>query len=250
MSKIAHEAAVTRKRVRDSSAADESDAVRIKISSVVKSAVTKKSAADSDNDVDAAPSEGKARGKGKSAALKKKAASEIKKSLEDKKIKHSTAVSSVIYLGHIPHGFYEKEISNFFAQFGEVKRVKLFRSQKTNGSKGYAFVQFAEADVASTAAQSMDGYFLSDRQLVCRLIPANKLHRGMFARLKAKKVVEESIEDSALVASLEPASEKVDGSNEISAKKAKKYLKDQINKQKKLLAMGIDFDILKVTSLA
>lgn len=246
MSKIAHEAAVTRKRVRDSSAAEQSDAIRIKISPAVNSAAS--NAIDNEEKEVAAPTEGKARGKGKSAALKKKAAAVVKKSIEDKKIKHSTAVSSVVYLGHIPHGFYEKEISNFFAQFGEVKRVKLFRSEKTNGSKGYAFVNFAEADVALTAAQSMDGYFLSERQLVCRLIPANKLHRGMFARLKAKKVVEESTEDSDLAASLEPAIEMSGTSKDTFEKKAKKYLKDQKSKQKKLIAMGIDFDLLKATS--
>lgn len=35
-----------------------------------------------------------------------------------------------VYLGHIPHGFYEKEMSSYFSQFGEVTRVKLFRSKK------------------------------------------------------------------------------------------------------------------------
>lgn len=242
MSKFAHEAAVTRKRVRDSADSEESDAQKIKISSVVKKAVNKTASttsddADEDADEIASVSVGsKARGKGKAAALKKKVAAEKKQSLEDKKTKHATAISSVIYLGHIPHGFYEKEISKFFAQFGEVKRVKLFRSEKTGGSKGYAFIQFTEADVATTAALAMDGYFLSERQLVCRLIPSSKLHRGMFSRLKPKKDA-----NAELAASLEP----VEVSPETLAKKAKEFVKTQSAKQKKLIAMGIDFDILQ-----
>ena len=237
---------MTRKRVRDSSAEDESESQRIKISSIVKKAASKKDVAD---DSEEAAPVSKARGKGKSATLKKRAAAEKKQSIEDKKTKHAAAVSTVVYLGHIPHGFYEKEISNFFGQFGEVKRVKLFRSEKTLGSKGYAFVQFDEADVAVTAAQSMDGYFLSERQLVCKVIPPSKLHRGMFARLKAKKEPEESSEDSDLAASLDPTEDKKAlTSEEALKKKAKKFVNEQNSKQKKLIKMGIDFDLLAATT--
>jgi len=36
----------------------------------------------------------------------------------------------VIYVGHIPHGFYEQELRGFFSQFGTVTRVKLARSRE------------------------------------------------------------------------------------------------------------------------
>lgn len=36
----------------------------------------------------------------------------------------------VIYLGHIPHGFYEDEIRGFFSQFGTINKVRLSRSKK------------------------------------------------------------------------------------------------------------------------
>ena len=35
-----------------------------------------------------------------------------------------------MYLSHIPHGFYEREMSSFFSQFGTVTRLRLFRSKK------------------------------------------------------------------------------------------------------------------------
>ena len=36
----------------------------------------------------------------------------------------------IVYIGHIPHGFYEKEMEAFFSQFGKVKRVKVSRNKK------------------------------------------------------------------------------------------------------------------------
>jgi hypothetical protein len=39
--------------------------------------------------------------------------------------------SNVVYLGHIPHGFYEDQMRGFFNQFGDVLRLRLSRSKKT-----------------------------------------------------------------------------------------------------------------------
>ena len=36
----------------------------------------------------------------------------------------------MVYVGHIPHGFYEKEMKDFFSQFGTVKRLRLSRSRE------------------------------------------------------------------------------------------------------------------------
>ena len=43
--------------------------------------------------------------------------------------------TGVIYLGHIPHGFYEEQMKSFFSQFGDVTRLKLARCKKTGRSK-------------------------------------------------------------------------------------------------------------------
>ena len=37
-----------------------------------------------------------------------------------------------IYLGQIPHGFYENEMKGYFSQFGKITRLKLFRSRKVH----------------------------------------------------------------------------------------------------------------------
>ncbi len=36
----------------------------------------------------------------------------------------------VVYVGRIPHGFYEQEMRKYFSQFGMVKRLRLARSKK------------------------------------------------------------------------------------------------------------------------
>lgn len=78
--------------------------------------------------------------------------------------------SRVIYVGHIPHGFYEDQIRGFFSQFGDVRNVRVSRSKRTGGSKGYGFVEFGDADVARIAAATMDKYLMAGRQLVCHVV--------------------------------------------------------------------------------
>ena len=43
-------------------------------------------------------------------------------------------------------------------------------------SKGYAFLEFQDSEVATIAAEAMDGYFLSKNKLVCHVVAPEKLH--------------------------------------------------------------------------
>jgi RNA recognition motif-containing protein len=36
----------------------------------------------------------------------------------------------VLYLGRIPHGFYEEEMKAYFSQFGDISRLRLARNKK------------------------------------------------------------------------------------------------------------------------
>lgn len=143
--------------------------------------------------------------------------------------------SSVIYLGHLPHGFFEPQLKKFFMQFGIVRKLKLFRSPKTGGSRGFAFLQFESPDTAQTVADAMHGYFLHDRQLVAHVVPSGKHHEGMW---KMKKPTEEMLVE----AGKEEESEKK--ADPESVKKAHEaLLKRMAEKQNKLDAAGIDFQI-------
>lgn len=139
-----------------------------------------------------------------SAAVKKRLGGKGKKG---KKAVGKPETSSVIYLGHIPHGFYEKQMNGFFSQFGEIARLRLSRSKKTGRwlffydkpffsyqfliigpssgppfnhytarSRGYAFIEFEEPEVAQIVAETMDGYYLDGRKLVSSVVEPEKIH--------------------------------------------------------------------------
>jgi nucleolar protein 15 len=56
--------------------------------------------------------------------------------------KKNWPADAVVYIGHLPHGFYEDQLKQYFTQYGEVLSVKVARSRKTSRSRGYAFIQF------------------------------------------------------------------------------------------------------------
>ena len=88
--------------------------------------------------------------------------------------------TNVIYLGHIPHGFYEKEMKGFFSQFGEVTRLRLSRSRKTGRSRGYAFIEFEDPDVAKVVALTMNNYILFDKTLKSHVLTPSQINDKMF----------------------------------------------------------------------
>lgn len=94
----------------------------------------------------------------------------------------------VIYVGHIPEGFFEPQMRKFFSQFGKVLRLRISRSKKTARSKGYAFVEFEELGVAKIVAETMQGYLLFDKTLVCHLMPKDKQHPKLFKNCRRRMV--------------------------------------------------------------
>merc|ERR1719478_1053610 len=86
----------------------------------------------------------------------------------------------VIYVGHIPDGFAEPQMRKFLAQFGKVKRLRISRSKKTAKSKGFAFVEFEEESVAKIVVETMNGYLLFGKTLVCHMLAKEKCHPRLF----------------------------------------------------------------------
>jgi len=86
----------------------------------------------------------------------------------------------VVYLGHIPHGFFEPQIKAYLSQFGDITKLRLSRSKKTGNSKGYAYVEFKYKEVAETVAETMNNYLMFDKLLKCEVVPYDKLHPATF----------------------------------------------------------------------
>lgn len=97
-----------------------------------------------------------------------------------KAAKSSSGDAGVLYIGRIPHGFYEHEMRQYFEQFGPINKLRLSRNKKTGASKHFAFAEFAEASTAEIVAKTMDNYLLFGHILKCRVIPKEKVHEDLF----------------------------------------------------------------------
>ncbi|OAA67231.1 ribosomal biogenesis protein gar2 [Niveomyces insectorum RCEF 264] len=89
-------------------------------------------------------------------------------------------VGGVVYVGRIPHGFFEHEMRSYFAQFGAITRLRLSRNPRTGASKHYAFIEFADPEVAGIVAQTMDNYLLFGHLLRCRVVPTERIPPNLF----------------------------------------------------------------------
>ncbi|XP_064517466.1 MKI67 FHA domain-interacting nucleolar phosphoprotein [Pseudopipra pipra] len=86
----------------------------------------------------------------------------------------------VVFVGHLPRGLCEPQLREYFGQFGTVTRLRLSRSKKTGGSKGYAFIEFECDDVAKIVADTMNNYLFSERLLKCQFLPPERVHEDLF----------------------------------------------------------------------
>lgn len=81
---------------------------------------------------------------------------------------------------NLPKGFFEEQLKKYFSQYGRVTRLRLARSERTGGSKGYAYVEFKYPEVAKVAVESMNGYLMFRQRLKTAFIPPDKQDHDYF----------------------------------------------------------------------
>ena len=86
----------------------------------------------------------------------------------------------VVYVGRIPHGFYEHEMRQYFSQFGDISRLRLSRSKKSGASRHFAFIEFSSAGVAKIVADTMDTYLMFGHILKCKVVPKEQVHEKLW----------------------------------------------------------------------
>ncbi|KAF8925187.1 hypothetical protein BGZ58_001058, partial [Dissophora ornata] len=168
-------------------------------------------------------------------SLNPKAAANLRKKLGAIPKSKDKETTGVVYLGRIPHGFYEDQMTAYFSQFGKVLRLRLSRNKKTGKSKHYAFIEFASQDVAEIVADTMDNYLLFGHQLKCKALQPSQIHPAMFsgANKKFKAIPWLKISKEKHNAEKSPAQIK-------SVKR--KLLKNEDAKRAKLAELGIDYE--------
>lgn len=187
---------------------------------------------ESDDNEDDGPETISAKSSGKGTKRKGRKSDATAQSANDDE---DTSPSTVIYLGHLPVGFEERELTVFLNQFGNVSRCRVSRSTKTGRSRGYAFVDFADPEVTEIVADTMSGYFLLEKRLVCHVLPNDKVHELMFARPKRVPTKAEK---------QKKAREEVNQLRTADAMKGitSRLVKREEMKRKKLAALGIKYD--------
>ena len=76
--------------------------------------------------------------------------------------------SPEIYVGNLSYNISEKEITDAFETYGNVKSVRLIENKFNGKSKGFAFVEMQDASQAKAAIRAMNG-----KELMGRVIVAN-----------------------------------------------------------------------------
>nr|POE52179.1 putative rna-binding protein [Quercus suber] len=93
----------------------------------------------------------------------------------------------VIFIGRLPHGFYEHQLRAYLSQFGDILHLRLARNKRTGRSQHYAFVEFSSAAVSDIVAKTMDKYLLFDHILQVRRVRREDVKENMFAGESRKK---------------------------------------------------------------
>lgn len=146
-----------------------------------------------------------------------------------------------VYVGRIPHGFYENEMRQYFSQFGNISKLRLSRNRKTGHSKHFAFIEFESNEVAKIVAETMDNYLMFGHILKCKYAQPESLHPDTFkgANKRFRVAPHNRMEKRALEA---PKSE---------SQWAKKNSKEQLRREKKaekLKAMGYEIELPRLKS--
>ncbi|KAH7547783.1 hypothetical protein JRO89_XS14G0015700 [Xanthoceras sorbifolium] len=153
--------------------------------------------------------------------------------------------STVLYIGRIPHGFYEKEMQAFFSQFGAIKRLRVARNKKTGKAKHFGFIEFNDPEVAEVVADTMHGYLLFEHLLQVHLIPPEHVHpklhgyiwRGFNPRYKPMDWVQEERKRQNKERTLMEHKKLVD-----------KILKRDQKRRKRIEAAGIEYECPEIVS--
>jgi len=169
---------------------------------------------------------------------------DIQKSIQKSTTSDPEKTPGVIYLGRIPHGFYEPQMRAYFSQFGDILHLRLARNRKTGRSRHYAFIEFASRAVAEIVAKTMDKYLLFGHILQVRTVPPEQVKEGMW-KTKGRE------------GKRPPPRNRMEGNwlkkgmtREGWEKRIEREAKKREEKREKLKEMGYEFDMPALKSVA
>jgi nucleolar protein 15 len=149
--------------------------------------------------------------------------------------KPSEDKATVLYMGRIPHGFYEKEMEGFFSQFGKIKRLRIARSKKTGKSKHFGFIEFESPEVAKIVADCMHNQLLFEHLLQVHIIPPEHVHPKLWRGFKYRYKPVDWVQNERNRQNKEKTLEE-------HKKFVEKIMKRDLKRQKRIEAAGIEYE--------
>ncbi|KAI1184818.1 hinge domain of cleavage stimulation factor subunit 2-domain-containing protein [Nemania serpens] len=73
--------------------------------------------------------------------------------------------SRVVFVGNIPYGLSEEQISDIFTTAGKVLNFRLVYDRETGRPKGFGFAEYPDADSAASAVRNLNDYEIMGRKL-------------------------------------------------------------------------------------
>ncbi|XP_044462372.1 uncharacterized RNA-binding protein C1827.05c-like [Mangifera indica] len=151
--------------------------------------------------------------------------------------------ATVLYIGRIPHGFYEKEMQAFFGQFGVIKRLRIARNKKTGKSKHFGFLEFKDPEVAEVVADTMHGYLLFEHLLQVHLIPPEHVHPKLWKGFNYRYKPVDRVQ-------LQRMQQNKERTLEEHSKLVQKILKRDQKRRKRIKDAGIEYECPEIVGSA
>ncbi|KAI1870201.1 hypothetical protein JX265_006371 [Neoarthrinium moseri] len=73
--------------------------------------------------------------------------------------------SRVVFVGNIPYGLSEEQITDIFSSAGPVVNFRLVYDRETGRPKGFGFAEYPDADCAASAVRNLNDYEIMNRKL-------------------------------------------------------------------------------------
>ena len=71
-----------------------------------------------------------------------------------------------LYVGNLPYSMTDQELSDIFAEIGEVQSARVMNDRETGRSRGFGFVEMANDDDGREAIEKLNGQDCGGRALV------------------------------------------------------------------------------------
>jgi len=87
-----------------------------------------------------------------------------------------------IYVGNVDFKATEDQISELFAEYGEVTSAKIITDKLSGRSRGFAFVEMANEAEGKAAVEALNGFTLNDRELAVSIARPREENRNFRGR--------------------------------------------------------------------